>query len=412
MSARSKAASATHEGGIKPPAPTSWTRNRLTATLGIDYPIIQGPLGGLSSQRLAAAVSNFGGLGSFGAHSLSPQAIQDVIAEIRSRTSRPFAMNLWISMEDEGARTSDESAFHRSLAPLAAHLAALGAPCPTYKPYSPARFEDQARVLLDANVPVFSFIYGVPPREILEECRAKNIVTIGAATTPDEAAVLQEAGVDAIAASGFEAGGHRGSFLRAPEDSLTGTLSLVPQVVDIVDVPVIAAGGIGDARGVMAALALGAEAVQMGTVFLACEESGASRLHREALLERKAGHTALTKGFTGRLARGIRNRLMEELNRPGTEILPYPLQRGLVKHLSLPAEAAGRSDLLPLWAGQSANLSICTDVPAFLNSLVEEISEIAGPVMEWSARRRRSQDRIRSQAASGSHSVGLRGKSR
>ena len=205
--------------------------------------------------------------------------------------------------------------FNRSLAPLAVHIDALGAPRPAYKPYSPKRFEDQARVLLDANVPAFSFIFGIPAREILEECRAKGIVTIGVATTPDEAAALQEAGVNAIAASGFEAGGHRGSFLRAAEDSLTGTLSLVPQVVDIVDVPVIAAGGIGDARGVIAALALGAEAVQMGTVFLACEESGASRLHRETLRRHNAGHTALTKGFTGRLARGIHNRVMEDLNR-------------------------------------------------------------------------------------------------
>jgi nitronate monooxygenase len=211
-----------------------WTRNRLTAKLGIDYPIIQGPLGGFSSQRLTAAVSNFGGLGSFGANSLTPEAIGEVIAEIRSLTSKPFAMNLWVSTEDEGARTSDESAFNRSLAPLVTHLDELGAPRPTYKPYSPTRFEDRVRVLLEANVPVFSFIFGIPPREILEKCRAKNIVTIGTATTPDEAAALQEAGVDVIAASGFEAGGHRGSFLRAAEDSLTGTLSLVPQIVDIV----------------------------------------------------------------------------------------------------------------------------------------------------------------------------------
>src|ERR1700741_840172 len=257
-------------------------------------------------------------------------------------------MNLWVSMEDEGARTSDENAFNRSLAPLTTHLAALGAPRPTFKPYSPARFEDQARVLLDAKVPVFSFIFGIPPREVLEECRAKGIVTIGTATTPEEGVALQEAGVDVIVASGFEAGGHRGSFLRSAEDSLTGTLSLVPQIVDIVNVPVIAAGGIGDARGVIAALALGAEAVQMGTVFLTCEESGASRLHRETLLARKAGHTGLTKGFTGRLARAIRNRLMEELNAKGVEVLPYPLQRRLVRNLSIAAEAGGRADLLPI----------------------------------------------------------------
>jgi len=369
--------------------PTSWTRNRLTEKLGIDYPLIQGPLGGLSSQRLTAAVSNFGGLGSFGAHGLAPEAIQDVIAQIRSLTSKPFAMNLWVSMEDEGARTSDESAFNRSLAPLAVHLAALGAPRPAYKPYSPTRFEGQARVLMDANVPAFSFIYGVPPTEILDECRAKGIVTIGTATTPDEAAVLQDAGVNAIVASGFEAGGHRGSFLRPAEDSLTGTFSLTPQIVDIVDVPVIAAGGIGDARGVVAALALGANGIQPGTAFLACEESGASRPHREALLGKQAGHTALTRGFTGRLARGIHNRLMEELSRKGTEILPYPLQRGVVRNLSIAAEASGRADLQPLWAGQSANLSTCTDVLAFLTSLVEEVSEIAGPVIQWSTNRNR-----------------------
>jgi len=370
--------------------PASWNGNRLASRLGIDYPIIQGPLGGLSSQRLTAAVSNFGGLGSFGAHTLAPEAIRDVIAQIRSVTSKPFAMNLWVSMEDEAARTSDESDFNRSLAPLASHLAVLGAPRPTYKPYSPSRFEDQARVLLDAKVSAFSFVYGIPPRDILDECRAKGIVTIGTATTPDEAAALQEAGVDAIAASGFEAGGHRGSFLRAAEDSLTGTLSLIPQVRDIVDVPVIAAGGIGDARGVIAVLALGAEAVQIGTAFLACEESGASRLHREALRSRDAGHTALTKGFTGRLARGIHNRLVEDLNREGTEILPYPLQRALVRNLSMAAEAAGRSDLLPLWAGQSARLSTYTNVSAFLSSLVEEVSDIAGPVIQWSANHRMS----------------------
>src|SRR5882724_7670038 len=178
--------------------PPRWNENRLTAKLGIDYPIVQGPLGGLSSQRLTAAVSNFGGLGSFGAHGLAPEAIKDVIGEIRSLTSKPFSMNLWVSMEDEGARSSDDNAFNRSLAPLAVHIAALGAPRPEYKPYSWIRFEDQARVLLDEKVPVFSFIYGIPPQEILDECRAKHIVTIGTATTPEEGAALQDAGVDAV----------------------------------------------------------------------------------------------------------------------------------------------------------------------------------------------------------------------
>ncbi len=151
-------------------------------------------------------------------------------------------------------------------------------------------------------------------------------MTIGAATTPDEAIVLEQAGVDVIVASGFEAGGHRGSFLLPSEESLTGTFSLVPQVADAVSVPVVADGGIADARGIVAAFALGAEGVQIDTAFLACEESGASVHHRNALLGGQAKQTALTRGFTGRLARGIKNRLLDELNHKGIEILPYPLQ--------------------------------------------------------------------------------------
>jgi len=364
-------------------SPPQWNKTRISSSLGIEYPIIQGPLGGLSTQQLTATVSNFGGLGSFGAHSLSPSAIQDVIAEIRALTPKPFAINLWVSMEDEGARTSDSEAFARSLAPLAGHIKALGGTLPDYKPYVPIKFEDQVRVVLDAKVPAFSFIYGIPPKEILDECRAQGILTIGAATTPDEAILLEQAGIDVIAASGFEAGGHRGSFLRPAEESLTGTFSLVPQVADAVSVPVVAAGGITDARGIVAAFALGAEGVQIGTAFLACEESGASALHRNAILSGNARRTGLTRGFTGRLARGIHNQLLEELNRPGVEILPYPLQRALVRNLSILAVKAAKPELLQLWAGQSANMSRYSDVKTLLQALVSEVSAIAGPVLCW-----------------------------
>jgi nitronate monooxygenase len=362
---------------------SQWNKTRVSSSLGIEFPIIQGPLGGLSTQRLTATVSNFGGLGSFGAHGLLPSAIKDVISEIRALTPKPFAINLWVSMEDEGAQTSGNAAFARSLAPLAGHIQALGGSPPTYKPYVPIRFENQARVLLDAKVPVFSFIYGIPPKEILDECRAQGIFTIGAATTPDEAIVLEQAGVDAIAASGFEAGGHRGSFLLPAEQSLTGTFSLVPQIADAVSVPVIAAGGISDARGIVAAFALGAEGIQIGTAFLACEESGASAHHRNAIVSGKARRTGLTRGFTGRLARGIHNQLLEELNRPGVEILPYPLQRVLLRNLSILAEKAARPEFLPLWAGQSASLSRHSDAQTLLQTLISEVSAIAGPVLRW-----------------------------
>jgi len=353
----------------------SWNETRVAAALGIEYPIIQGPLGGFSSQRLTAAVSNFGGLGSYGAHGLGPEAIENVIAEIRSLTSKPFAMNLWVSMEDEGAAGSDAAAFHRALSHLTPHIEAVKGKRPAFSAYKPMRFEDQARVLLDARVPVFSFIYGVPPKEILDEANQQGIVTIGTATTPEEAIALEQAGVKLVVASGFEAGGHRGSFLRSSEDSLTGTMSLVPQAVDAVRIPVIAAGGIADARGIAAAFALGAEGVQMGTAFLACEESGAYPIHREAILSGRAGHTALTRGFTGRLARGIRNELLDSMNRPDAEILPYPLQRSLMRHLAAPAQQAGNAELLALWAGQSANLARCAGVEELLSSLVRGAAE-------------------------------------
>jgi nitronate monooxygenase len=365
----------------------SWTDNRLTSRLGLQYPIIQGPLGGLSSQRLTASVATYGGLGSFGAHGLKPEAIRKVIRDIKGLTSKPFAMNLWVSMEDEGALTSTEGAFHRSLSSLAKHIESVGGDKPSYRPYEPIRFEDQVQVLLDEGISAFSFIWGIPSKQILDEFRRKGIVLIGTATTVDEAIALEQAGVDVIAASGFEAGGHRGSFLQRSEDSLMGTMALVPQVVDAVKLPVVAAGGIGDARGIVAALALGAEGVQMGTAFLACEESGANTHHRKALLSGQAKQTALTRGFTGRLARGIRNRLLDELNQKDAEILPYPLQRALMRELSIPAEKAGRADLLPLWAGQSANLSRCTDVNTLLDTLVNEVSEIGSAVQSWSAHR-------------------------
>lgn len=280
---------------------TSWPETRLSRLLGIRYPIIQGPFGELRSQPLAATVSSFGGLGSVGANSLPPDEIAAVVAWLRAATSAPFAVNLWVSTEGEGARGS---AFDRSRAALAQHFAELGE-VTAQKCSASLRFAAQVRAVIDAKAPVFSFIHGIPPAEALAECARRGIRTIGTATTPDEAIALERAGVDAIVASGFEAGGPRGSFLRAAEDSLIGTLALVPQIVDVVDVPVIAAGGIADARGVVAALALGAEAVQIGTALLACEGSGASPAHRRAISAGRCRYAALTKEFDGRLAREV-----------------------------------------------------------------------------------------------------------
>lgn len=347
-----------------------WRQTRVSRRLGLALPIVQGPFGGgLSSVALVAAVSEAGGLGSFGVHHLGGAAIEEVARAIRARTSGPFALNLWLPHREAGVAEPGEAEFEAGRQALRPWFEALGVPLPE----RPARvlpdFAEQMEAVLRARPAVFSFVYGVPPAEVLERCREREILTIGTATHPDEAIALERAGVDLVVASGFEAGGHRVSFLRRPEDSLLGSLALIPQVVDAVSVPVIAAGGIADGRGIAAALTLGAEAVQIGTAFLACEESGTSALHRDRLFGAEARDTALTRVYSGRLARGIRNRLMEE----GENLAhaPYPLQGWLTGPLKQAALEAGRADLIPLWCGQAAPLLRHRRADALLRELVE-----------------------------------------
>jgi nitronate monooxygenase len=334
-----------------------WNDTAFTRRVGIQYPIVQGPFGGgLSSARLVAAVSNSGGLGSFGAQGMAPERIAEVIGEIRTMTDAPFAVNLWVSTEDAGASEVGREQYENALQPLATFFEGLHVEPPTFPLRPWPTFDQQIGALLVAKPPVFSFVFGIPSGDVLEECRRRSIVTIGAATTVDEAVALESAGVDAVVASGFEAGGHRPSFLRPPETSLTGLFSLLPQVSDRVDIPVIAAGGIADGRGIAAALALGADGVQIGTAFLACEESNATAAHRDALLDPRTGPTILTRAFSGRLARGLRNTLADALEHRAASLLPYPLQSQLVGALRETAVRNGRIDLMGLWSGQSAPL--------------------------------------------------------
>jgi nitronate monooxygenase len=282
-----------------------WRSTRVAQQLGIDYPIIQAPFGGLLSQRLTATVSNLGGLGSLGAVTLGASAISEVIGEIRSLTSKPFAINLWVSTLDRETSQVDPSVIDEKVRALAQYYAELDIEPPSRIKAKHQDFAAQVRAVMDAGAPVLSFIYGIPPSEILDECRRQKINTIGTATTPEEASALEQAGFEFIVASSFEGGGHRGSFLRSPAESLMGGFALIPQVVDIVKLPVIAAGGIADGRGLAAAFALGAEGVQIGTAFLPCAGSGASEAYRTALSLFAANGTDLTDAFTARLARGI-----------------------------------------------------------------------------------------------------------
>jgi nitronate monooxygenase len=354
-----------------------WDDTSFTRRLGVAYPIIQGPFGrGSSSARLTAAVSNAGGLGSFGANDLEPGHISKTAVEIRKLTDKPFALNLWVSTFDRGGDTLDEAAYARLVKLLAPYYRELGV-TPPPKPHATARnFQEQVAALLEARPAAFSFVFGIPSSDILRECREKGIVTLGGAATVEEAVALEAAGVDMVVASGFEAGGHRPSFLRPSEESLVGTFSLLPQIADKVDVPVIAAGGVADGRGVAAAFILGADAVQIGTAFLACEESGAHPLHREALFRETAGHTVLTRAFTGRLARGIANRFSREMKSHDAELAPYPAQSWAVAPLRAAALAQGKVDLVNFWCGQSAALLRHRKAEELFASLVHETEEI------------------------------------
>jgi nitronate monooxygenase len=349
-----------------------WNDTPFTRLFDRRYPIVQGPFGGgLSSPRLTAAVSNAGGLGSFGAQGMPPDRIRAVVGEIRALTTAPFAVNLWVSTADARAEDISPADHEAAVAVLAPLFDTLGIAPPSFPPAADPTFEDQVAALIEARPPIVSFIFGVPSPAILDRCRSLRIRTIGTATTVDEARALDAAGVEAIVATGAEAGGHRPSFLRSAEASLMGTMALVPQVADAVRAPVIAAGGISDGRGVVAALALGAHAVQIGTAFLACDESNAHPAHRAAL--RNAAHgdgTLLTRGFTGRLGRGLRNTLGDALESPSLARLPYPFQGHLVAALKQAALAQGRVELVPFWGGQSAPLITHTAASALFASLV------------------------------------------
>ena len=355
-----------------------WNKTKFTKLLGIDYPIVQGPFGGgLSSVKLTSTVSNAGGLGSFGGQSFSSKEIIETCKEIRKFTHKPFNINLWVNDRDARLATFVDEDYKKLTDLFKPYFNELGLALPERPVNLGPKFEEQIEAIYEAKPAIFSFVYGIPSPDILENCKRLDIKTVGAATTIDEAIALENAGVDAIVATGFEAGGHRVSFLRAAEDSLTGTFSLIPQVADQVKIPIIAAGGIANSRGIKAALVLGADAVQIGTAFLATSQSNASQDHKDKLFMSDAKYTTLTKVFTGRLSRGIRNRLTEELKNHEDLFAPYPLQSkfmGLLK--AYPATTDSNPDFKSYWAGQSASLLKHRDAKILFDTLVDEMNKM------------------------------------
>ena len=332
----------------------------LQTLLGTELPIIQAPMAGVQGSALAVAVSNAGGLGSLPCAMLGADAMHEELTTIRAQTTRPYNVNFFCHTPPvpDDAR---EAAWRAALAPYYAELgidAASIATAPARQPFS----AETANLLTEFTPPVVSFHFGLPSADLLARVKAWGAKVLSSATTVEEGLWLQSHGVDAVIAQGCEAGGHRAMFLSNDITTQVGTLSLVAQLVKILRVPVIAAGGIADARGVAAALALGAVGAQIGTTYLLCPEANTTPLHRAALQSDGARHTAITNLFTGRPARSIMNRVMRECG-PISPLAPtFPLAVSAVVPLRARAEAMGSTDFSPLWAGQDT--SGCRAMPA------------------------------------------------
>jgi nitronate monooxygenase len=290
---------------------------------------------------------------------MEPQQIRAAIKDVRNLTDRPFAVNLFAPE----ACPEDAARIQRAQELLAPYREELDLPVtpPPGAPYLP-NFSEQLSVILDEGVTILSFTFGLPPAEDVETLKEWGMTLIGTATHLLEAILLEESRVDLIVAQGAEAGGHRATFLGQPEQGLVGTMALVPLLANHVRIPIIAAGGIMDGRGVGAALALGAAGVQMGTAFLACPESGAHPRYKEMLSQGTEITTSLSRCFSGRLARGLNNRFTTELHAHEAELPGYPVQNALTREIRQAAARQNRPEFMSLWAGQGCPL--CTTRPA------------------------------------------------
>jgi nitronate monooxygenase len=352
--------------------PLEWTRQEdamsLRELFGVELPVIQAPMAGFQGRELAIAVSDAGGLGSLPCALLSLDTMRAELTAIRAHTDKPYNVNFFCHTapdpdpEREAAWRKLLSHYYQEYGIDAAEAAA---------PASRTAFSAAAADVLEPFKPsVVSFHFGLPPKDLLARVKSWGSKVLSSATTVEEARWLEARGVDAIIAQGAEAGGHRGIFLSEDLSTQVGTFALLPQIVKAVRVPVIAAGGIADAKSVAAAMLMGAAGVQPGTAYLLCPEAKISAVHRAALKSAEARHTALTNLFTGRPARGIMNRIMRDLG-PINEAAPaFPLASGALAPLRKKAEAAGRGDFSPLWAGQ--NVSGCqeTSAAALTRSLI------------------------------------------
>ena len=329
---------------------------RILELFGIEVPVIQAPMLGITTAAMIVAVAEAGGLGSLPLSNLSPEVARSIFSEIRRQTSKPINVNFLCHEAAECNPVHEAAWVVHSLKP---YYAELGVDSGISPPHNLIQTfgNDHCAVIEEIKPEVVSFHFGLPAKHLLERVRRSGAKIMSSATTVEEASWLEEAGCDAIIAQGFEAGGHRGTFLRGNIDAQVGTMALVPQIVDAVGVPVIAAGGIGDPRGVAAAFALGASAVQVGTSFLFCNEANIPPLYRRALRVAQPNQTVITNVFTGRPGRALETRIVRELGPIAKEVPAFPLAAAALAPLRAATEPHGSTDFTPLWCGQAMCLS-------------------------------------------------------
>ncbi|WML55616.1 nitronate monooxygenase [Neobacillus sp. PS3-12] len=348
--------------------------NVLTKLLNIEYPIIQAPMaGGITTSKLVAAVSNSSGLGMIGAGYMTPLQIREQIREIKQLTSKPFGINLFVPNEFQVTENELISA-QQKLNQIRKQLNLqpkefIDIPAVTNVLNN---FIEQVQILIEEKVPICSFTFGIPSKQVIAELKQSNIILIGTATTVREAVEYEKAGMDLVVAQGSEAGGHRGSFINGEQESLIGLMSLIPQVVDVVSIPVIAAGGIMDGRGLRASICLGAKGVQMGTAFLTCVESGAHPVYKEAILHANENDTVLTRSFSGKWARGIKNEFILKMNDYEPSLPEYPIQNTLTQDIRKTSASQNNPAFMSLWSGQSPRLAKSQTVESLIKSVISE----------------------------------------
>lgn len=352
--------------------------NEITEILKIKYPIIQAPMaGGVTTSELVTEVSNSGGLGMIGAGYMTPIQIRNQIRELKTLTSNPFGINLFVPNEFDVINDDIKSA-NQLLNPIREQLN-----LPQKDSFEIPEFNnvyetfiEQIKVVIEENVPICSFTFGIPSEKVISELKKSDIILMGTATTVREAVENEKAGMDFVVVQGSEAGGHRGNFIDDYKVSLVGSMSLIPQVVDNVSIPVIAAGGIMDGRGLMASICLGAKGVQMGTAFLTCIESGAHKVHKEAVMNVTEEDTVLTRSFSGKWARGIQNNLILGMQSNEWYLPDFPVQNTLTQDIRKVAASKNNKEFMSLWSGQSPRLAKQQTVKILIKNIMSEAEKI------------------------------------